>query len=228
MNNSLCARESCAARPDPGGGGPAGGRRTAASGLRLCSGCCREARANLIELPGIYDDCAAALLPQRNPTLQRVSGSRQAPGILLDEHAVTTRASILCLLASWSALVADERTVTRPTRRQPAALAAFLLRHLSWLLAHPAAADFADEICQATRSRRADGPAVAVVGLGQCVHDGCDGAMTAATPASDRTGPCEVRCAAGHTWRPSQWLQLHRRIQQIRETDPQRRPETTA
>jgi hypothetical protein len=191
-------------------------RRTADPGSRLCRPCGQQVKANLIDLPAVYDNCESALLPRRNPALQRVSGSRQATGILLDEEAITTRSGILGLLASWSALVADERAVTRPARRHPADLAAFLVRHLNWLLAHPAAADFAEEICRITRRAcRSDYThPVLNIDLGPCVHSGCGADMAATPPTRDGKSAREVRCTAGHAWQPHQWLQLFRQIQQ--------------
>jgi hypothetical protein len=224
MNTTLCVGHDCGGRPR--GTGP---RRTADPGSRLCISCGHEVKTNLTDLPAIYDNCESALLPRRNPALQRVSGSRQATGILLDEEAITTRAGILGLLASWSALVVDERAVTRPARRHPADLATFLLRHLNWLLAHPAAAEFADEICQTTRHacRSAYTQPVLNLDLGPCIHSGCGADMTATPPTRDGKSAREVRCNAGHAWQPHQWLQLFRHIHQnkrVRNTTLPQRP----
>ena len=211
MNILPCARQNC--------GGPrheARPRRSAAPGLRLCIACYHELKRNLIELPVIYDDCESTPLPQRNPILQRVSGTRQETGISLDEGAITTRSRILGFLASWCVLVADERAITKPTRRNPAELATFLIVHLNWLLAHPAAADFAEEICRTTTCARSSAytqPDLRV-DLGQCIHPGCDTNMITTPPTRDGNHSREVRCAAGHTWQPHQWLQLFHQIQQ--------------
>lgn len=203
MKTLLCVGHNC-------------GGAAAAPGLRLCGRCSHELQAILIELPMIYGDCESTPSPRRNPALQRVSGSRHTTGILLDDEAIATRSSILGFLASWSALVVEERAVTRPARRQPADLTAFLLIHLNWILAHPAAADFAEEILQVTtRACRAAYVRPALrIDLGQCIHPDCDAAMTTTPSSRGGKNAREVRCAAGHTWQPHQWLQLSRRIQQ--------------
>ncbi|MBC6456934.1 hypothetical protein [Actinomadura sp. HBU206391] len=222
MNTLLCVRQNC-------GSGPHATRfhRTAAPGLRLCTTCFHELKANLVELPEIYGDCESARPPQRNPTLQRVSGSRQTTGILLDEAAIATRSSILGFLASWSALVADERAVTKPTRRYPADLASFLISHLSWLLAHSAAADFAEEISQLTTRacRTAYTQPALRIDLGQCIHLDCNAAMTTTPPTRDGKRTREVRCTAGHTWQPHQWLQLFHQIERTKSTRSSTKPQ---
>lgn len=213
MTSALCVGHKCGNVPH--GTRP---RRTAAPGLRLCTTCYHDLKASLIELPGIYDDCESALHPRRNPTLQRVSGSRQSPGIRLDEGAITARSGIVGFLASWSALVADERSVHRPPHRSPDALADFLLTHLNWLLAHATAADFAAEIAELTRHARRSAytqPALRI-DLGQCIHADCNAAMTTSPSACDDRRTREVSCSAGHSWQPHQWLLLSRQIQQTR------------
>jgi hypothetical protein len=193
-------------------------RRTAAPGLRLCTTCYHDLKASLIELPEIYDDCESALHPRRNPTLQRVSGSRQSTGIRLDEGAITARSTIVGFLASWAGLVADERPAGKPAHRNPGALADFLLAHLNWLLAHPTAADFAEEIAKITHHARRSAytqPALRI-DLGQCIHSDCSAAMTTAPSTGDGRRTREVSCTAGHSWQPHQWLLLSRQIQQTR------------
>ncbi|MEW2517871.1 hypothetical protein [Actinacidiphila alni] len=194
-------------------------RRTAAPGLRLCTSCYHDLKANLLELPEIYDDCESVLHPRRNPTLQRVSGSRQSTGIRLDEAAITARSGIIGFLASWAALVADERAVRKPVRRQPEEMADFLVTHLDWLLAHATAADFAEEISEIThRARRSAYTQPALrMDLGQCIHSGCNAAMSTTPSARDGRRTREVSCTAGHSWQPHQWLLLSRQIQQTRQ-----------
>lgn len=205
MTAALCVGPRCL-------GSTEGGRfrRPAVPGLRLCAECRRAVRVGLAELPAIYADCESALVPRRNPTGPRVTGSRRSTGIDLDENTLTARTTILELLSSWSALVADERSVGRPARQDPTGLAAFLLTHLDWLQAHSAAGDFAEEVTRTVaRARRLayQGPAMRV-DLGECVLPDCGEAMT--TSPAGRGGPrsFEVRCEAGHSWPPHQWLRL--------------------
>jgi hypothetical protein len=213
MNSSLCVGQKCGSVPHG-----TRSRRTAAPGLRLCTSCYHDLKANLLELPEIYDDCESVLHPRRNPTLQRVSGSRQSTGIRLDEAAITARSCIMGFLASWAALVADERAVRRPVRRRPDEMADFLVVHLNWLLAHPTAGDFAAEISEiAHRARRSAYTQPALrMDLGQCIHSGCSADMTTAPSAPDGRRTREVSCTAGHSWQPHQWLLLSRQIQQTR------------
>jgi len=201
---------------------------SAAAGPRLCTACRHGVRANLIELPAIYEDCEAALLPRRNPALQRVSGSRPEIGIRLNEESTAARSSILSLLASWSALVADERAVSRPPHRHPAYLAAFLLDHLAWLLAHPAAGDFVEEVSATTaRARRAVHRGDPEIRLGTCITPGCNAVLTARQSTRDSGRTRTIVCNAGHIWQPHQWLQLSRRIGHARNTPGPRRRETS-
>ncbi|WP_171166000.1 hypothetical protein [Streptomyces sp. I05A-00742] len=180
------------------------------------------------ELPEIYADCEAALLPRRQSLLRPVGcGTRRTSGPPLDEEAMATRSDILGILSSWAALVADERKTGAP-RRRPDALAAFLLTHLNWLLAHTAAKDFMEEILDTTENARRSAcvkASLATVRLGRCVLPGCEEPLSPA-PASDRaagnrkTGEhrntTHVRCAAGHTWLPHQWLELLRELRKSR------------
>jgi hypothetical protein len=213
MDYSLCVGQRCGRRPNL-----TRTRHVAAAGSRLCGDCGHDLRASLLELPGIYADCESALLPRRNSSLQRVSGSRHTSGILIDDEAITTRSSILSFLASWSALVADERAVAKPARRDPGELTKFLVKHLSWLLAHPAAGDLAEEVGQLTAHARrsADTPPALRLELGECIHPNCDATMSTASGGREGRRSREVRCAAGHAWQPHQWLRLFHQIQQTR------------
>ncbi|MFC8846781.1 MULTISPECIES: hypothetical protein [unclassified Micromonospora] len=125
-----------------------------------------------------------------------------------------TRSTILGVLGCWAGLVVDERRVVAPARTA-IGLANFLLRHLRWLAAHPAAGEFSDETARLVRSaRRAAYPSqVRQVVLGVCVEPGCDGQLTALLRPGDPTRT-EIRCRkdAGHRWADHQWLELSRRM----------------
>jgi hypothetical protein len=175
----------------------------------------------LTDLPAIYAECESALVARKGALQQRVSGSRMARGIALEEDAVVARADILRVLSGWASLVADEQALPRPQRRLAGDLAWFLLANLDWLRSHPAGPDFADEILEVSRRaervvNRSGGPQV---DLGSCIHTDCDAPLTLAeaaasgrTAGSGRTAVAEIRCTSGHTWPPSQWLYLARRI----------------
>ncbi|WP_116026037.1 hypothetical protein [Thermomonospora umbrina] len=149
---------------------------------------------------------------------ERVSGGRRGDGLRLNEEAVAARSAVLSVLACWSAMVADERRVTRPARREATELAGFLAVHLDWLLAHQAAADFAEEILRAAaKARRAAHSAVLPeMDLGPCPHTGCTGVMSAMGYSRGNGRGHDVRCDAGHVWLPHQWLKLSRQIEGTR------------
>jgi hypothetical protein len=186
--------------------------RRPAADPQFCRTCYHEVSSGLEKLPGDYADWAdEAVLPRRHPARQRVSGSRTSTGIVLDDESMESRSGILSFLVSWSALVADERDVPGPDGRTPGMLADFLLRHLTWLLEHLAVEDFVLELEQlpvhAGDAIRPD--PTSQVELGQCVHAGCVAAMATSPVHAKRS---EVRCDAGHSWPPHQWLQLWRTL----------------
>ncbi|MBZ4322236.1 hypothetical protein [Streptomyces huiliensis] len=213
---------------EPRASGPSGTRATACSTghhtlphrrpgtPRPCPSCRSALRICLGELPEIYADCEAALLPRRQGPLRPVGGPRRPSGPPLDEGAMATRSRILGTLSSWAALVADERGAGAP-RRRPAELAAFLLVHLDWLLCHAAAGDFVEELLDTADHARRSAyvkPSLAK-DLGRCVHPGCERPLSP-VPAAGTKGVGQVRCAAGHTWLPHQWLALMRNLRRER------------
>lgn len=177
-------------------------------------------RRELAELPGLYLRCESMLVRFPPALAQRVAGGGTT-GLVLDEGVTSVRSDILCVLASWSGLVADERFVGRPGR-DVGEMAAFLVRHLDWLLAHQAGACFAAELVGVAGFAREVCGSGSGAGreLGRCVEDGCEQVMVAG-PGSSGSGSAgsagsaglEVRCGAGHAWGPRQWLRLARQIQ---------------
>lgn len=188
-------------------------RRVAEDRLPVCRACRERLRRELTELPELYRTCESLLVRYPRAFAQRLAGS-PAAGLSLHEPATNARRDIVAVLASWCALVADERLgVARPGCRDVSVLAAFLTAHVDWLLAHPAGSCFAEElvaVAAAARevSRTGPAPALPDVELGQCVEEGCDNNMIAARSADGRSSSVEVRCAAGHVWQAGQWLQL--------------------
>lgn len=192
---------SCRANPN---------RNGTATASQSCTGCGRRAEQALQELPRLHRECEAALLPRATGLRQKVSGSVPS-GIALNETAVQARADIVAVLASWSALVVGERQVRAPGSRSVDHLSAFLVRHLDWLLAHPAAADLVAEVTAlADSARRATHPGPASLNLGRCVRPGCTG--TVYSTRRPHEGP-QVRCEAGHDWPSNQWLLLAKRME---------------
>ncbi|WP_285689895.1 hypothetical protein [Actinoplanes sp. NBRC 103695] len=173
-------------------------------------------RGLLAELPHVYRSCEAALARRPQPlTSERVSGSR-APSLPINEHAMAARTELLEVVAAWSALVADEFRQPRPRSRTIEELSLFLTRRLPLLLAHPAADDFTSELYTVARNARrvAHGDTGRHRTVGRCTHAGCESEVTVRMSVGD-PAPQHVRCEAGHTWPPQQWLHL---VSQLRAT----------
>ena len=175
-------------------------------GLTVCTECRDLAEENLLELPQLYDMCAYMLDVRPPRQRERVSGHRPH-GIVLRDAVVSIRSDILGVLASWCGLVAGERGVPGPDELSIPRLSTFVLIHFGWLTAHPAGADFTDELAAlADRARAVLTPEPAAeMSLGPCPRPGCGWTLRA-----EGHPPKWIRCEAGHEWPPSQWLQLMR------------------
>jgi hypothetical protein len=147
---------------------------------------------------------------------QRVSGTRGAGGIRLDETLMQLRSEISAFLASWAALVVDERGAAGRVGSSPARMAGFLVDHLEWLLAHPAADDFLAELADVTeRARAACGaPAAPQLALGECILPDCEATLSGG--AGHGSSGAVVRCAAGHSWEPRHWLEVMAHLRRAR------------
>ncbi len=182
----------------------------ARTGSPLCGGCRTDLVRTLRRLPSLYDQCETMLVPRQRREVGRVRGG--LPGSApLNEDAVTARSTILGTLASWSGLVRDERPAPVPVRRDAARLAEFLLSHLEWLAAHPAAGDLREEVgeaaAQADRVLHADGEKR--LELGKCDKHGCAGTVYATLQGGGGPSAGLVRCDDGHALRPHEWLLVH-------------------
>lgn len=175
-------------------------------GLAVCAGCRDQAEKNLVELPQLYDMCAHVLDVRPAKPQERVSGSRPH-GIVLRDAVVRIRSDIAGVLTSWCGLVAAERGVPRPGDLSISRLSTYVLVHFGWLTAHPAGADFTDELAAlADRARAVLAPEPATEpSLGPCLRPGCDWTLRA-----DEHPPKRIRCEAGHEWPPEKWLLLQR------------------
>lgn len=172
--------------------------------LAICVECRDQAEENLVELPQLYDMCAYMLDVRPQKPQERVSGHRPQ-GIVLRDAVVNIRSDILGVLASWCGLVASERGVPGPDELSIPRLSTFVLVHFGWLTAHPAGADFTDELAAlADRARAVLTPEPAPgMPLGPCPHPGCGWTLRA-----DGNPPKRICCEGGHEWPPSQWLLL--------------------
>ncbi len=182
-------------------------------GPRLCAACRTVLTGRLASLPQLYQACELALeIPRQHP-LTLVRGRRSA-GISLDDRTLAVRSDTIRVLCSWCELIVDERGVSGPAALDVRTLIAYLQAHLDWLAAHTAAADFADEIAALVADvKNVLNPAQGrTIELGPCTVDGCERLVRASISTGIQRSAPQVRCDAGHTWRPRQWLDLRRRL----------------
>jgi hypothetical protein len=187
----------------------------------LCSGCQKRLADLLREIPTLYSQCESQLVNSRRGGLERIRGG-DVSGIALRDEPASARTHIVSVLASWAALVADERPVaTRPPRVVPD-LAGFLLTHLAWLAAHPAVGDAVDEFLELVDEARAalgQGGPVGIE-LGSCSRPGCEHPIRAVADPSQGLAGRHVCCGAGHVVPPHEWLMLRHGIDRRRRTLP--------
>lgn len=185
------------------------GRGEISGGAQLCSRCRNLLASRLCSLPGLYRACEQALEVSRYHSIRFVRGRRPS-GICLDERTLAARDETIRVLASWCQMIVAERGVTGPGDLGIASLTAFLRAHFAWLTVHPAAADFAEEIAGlADGAGEALDPASArAIDLGECIEDGCERMVRAGVQPVHQGAAPLVRCEAGHTWPPHQWLRL--------------------
>jgi hypothetical protein len=177
------------------------------AGSRLCPTCRLRLAHDLRRLPRLYDECGQLLTGVDRPR-DRTSGG-PLPGMAFNTAAADARSAILSILRSWAALVIEERSAGAP-RDTPEGIAAFLLRHSDWLVAHRAAGELSDEVTQCVRqARRVIDPAPRhQTPVGACVEPDCPGMLTAAARRKGAESAVEVRCDSdpAHRWSGQEWL----------------------
>jgi hypothetical protein len=175
---------------------------------RLCGDCLDVLRARVARLPDLHRACGELLTGVRRAPVGRVTG-RGAGGLSLNGAAVSARADILAVAASWAGLIADERRVAVRPSRQVTDLSRFLLSNLDWLARHPAADDAAAEFARVVAAAKAvlDPENARRVDLGNCDVPGCSGTLRAIF-GGRASG---VSCDRGHARRASEWLSMARR-----------------
>ncbi len=191
-------------------------------GVRLCRSCKDWVRRDLAEMPGLYRECEELLVTAPSRELrERISG-RRVRTMPFNTAVATVRSEILGTLASWSGLVVSERRIASRPRRTAADLSSFLVRHLDWLAAHPAAGDFAHEVrTTASTARMSTKPAPStLIELGPCTQPGCDQVIHASVQQSGDRTVHQVGCAAGHQWETHQWLLLAHQLRQLQTASP--------
>lgn len=189
--------------------------RVPLKGTRLCADCTRALAIDLTALPGLHNQCGRLLGGSGSrPPMTRTTGG-PLPGLPFNTSAADTRAAILALTASWSGLVVEERRIAPPPRAV-SDLARFLLRHLPWLAAHPAAPELSREITETVRAARqvADPKPLRRVRAGDCVEPGCHGSLTALVRSGGPRLSAEVVCSAqsAHRWPTQEWTRLSSRL----------------
>lgn len=182
-------------------------------GIRLCTSCRNLLAGRLASVPRLYRACEQALEVRRQHSIRVVRG-RRPTGICLDYLTVAVRSDTICLLSSWCELIVDERGVTGPDDLDVSTLTSFLQAHLDWLATHAVAADFAHEIADlaADASRTLNPVQVRTINLGLCTRDGCGRMIRASISTVSQGSIPQVRCGAGHTWQPRQWLDLRHQL----------------
>lgn len=154
------------------------------AGFRLCGPCGQGVARELLSLPALYRDRGAG-----------------PPEGSLAEEVVRVRADIVDILSSWCSLVVCERGGIAPATPTVEDMVVFLDMNVAWLAKHDAAGDFAVEVRElATAARGVTRGEV----LGVCDRGGCGLEVMA--------GGADVRCAAGHEWRPAEWLSMGKRV----------------
>lgn len=181
----------------------------ATAGSGLCPPCRRRVRAELVDLPRLYLETEHRLGSPYRMGVERVSGSKTV-GIVLSDSVMETREQVVSGLASWAALVADQRALT-PPHREIRELAAFLLRNLDWLARHEAVGDLTAELTELTVAARiaAYRESSRHFRLGPCAHHSCEQPVLATVTATESTDDCLVACLAGHEWPMHRWIELN-------------------
>jgi hypothetical protein len=219
MGKTLCTAPACVSdRP-----------RLALPGVKICVLCRDKLSNDLLGLPKLYDGCEDALTFEKRGMTPRVSGWRPT-GISLDETAMRVRSDMIGVLSSWAVMIVEELDAKSPNLAGIWQLSTFLMIHFDWLLNHPAAADFAEEITDLTKAAHdviQPEPGVKL-DIGPCTHPGCGHTVCATIHGEQEFSPSQVSCDAGHVLRPDQWLLHTRRIRRAKRVLTQESPRRAA
>ncbi|WP_326822022.1 hypothetical protein [Streptosporangium sp. NBC_01756] len=144
------------------------GLREAVARRLTCAGCLNRLRRDLGAMGSIAQWLALHLAPGRSGNGDPVSGSREAAvPIRLDIFAMLSPApeavvdvygdqigppSIPAVLASWAAVLIEERRLAGPADAEVATVAAWLLRHLEWAASQEWITEMMREIAHLRRS----------------------------------------------------------------------------
>jgi hypothetical protein len=239
----FCAKPNCRAfgrhLPDCAGEDCRGCQpRPAADGVLLCQVDQERIGTDATTIADIYDELAYSVMPSGNGQGQPIGRSSDGPPAPRDK-VVNIRTEIRHVLASWCRLVGEERGHQLPAD-EVSAMGAYVAKHATWLAAHGAAGEVAEEL--SSLRRRAWSVAypngTRVMEIGPCPqvvvmqHD-CEGQpVPPHHPACVRAEPCpgtlraimrprdegllpsEVVCDTDpqHRWSSSEWRQLDRLV----------------
>ncbi|MFD4659814.1 hypothetical protein ACFWP2_29775 [Kitasatospora sp. NPDC058444] len=196
-----CASSRCAPPPTAG-------PRTPSAAARLCADCVDLLRANLRRLLDAYRESDHALTPTTPRSGVRVGGTKTAKGIVLDQRAMDLRSRMTETLASWARLVVDETRSPGPRHHGVVSLVDFLRQNIEWLAAHPAAADFDEEVRQLLEScRTVLGPTLERrTPIGVCPEADCHSTLHVIRQADAAARHSSIACDSGHVLPPQEWL----------------------
>lgn len=226
----FCVKPSCRAfgrhLPDCDGQDCRGCQpRPAADGLRLCLVDVERLATDATTIADLYDELAYSVMPSGNGHGQPIGRSSDGPPVPRDK-VVAIRTEIRLILGGWCRLVGEERGIQLPAD-EVSAMGAYVAKHATWLAAHGAADDVADEL--GSLRRRAwsiaypNGTRVGEVGHCPLWVDvtieveawrQCPGTLRAIMRPADVLLPSEVVCDtdATHRWASTQWRQLDRLV----------------
>jgi len=208
--------------------------RPAADGLLLCQVDLERVATDVTTTADLYDELAYSVMPSGGTSGQPIGRSSEGPPVPRDK-VVAIRTEIRHVLVSVCRMVGEERGVQLPAD-EVSAMGAYVAKHATWLAAHGAAGEVADEL--GSLRRRAWSIAypngTKVVPVGPCPRSphhaleelphGFIGpprlVMVAGTlraimrPRDEGLLPSEVVCDADpeHRWASSEWRQLDRLV----------------
>jgi hypothetical protein len=189
--------------------------RTAADGLRVCRGCFDRLERAVAESPALYAACEAALASSTGATEERVT-HRRDPGLVLSEAALRARGAIRAQLVATVRMVVEERGLSRWPADNVPSMATWLLAHVTWLAAHPAAEDWVAEWTglRSTARSAAYPSGTRRVDLEGCPEPSCPGVLVAWLRRDGDTLPSVIACTddSEHVWEPHEWQALGRRL----------------
>lgn len=144
----------------------------------VCPHCAAGLRLDLADIPDLDHELDVTAYGQARMTVGNAGGGHSSDKPLpLNLGADTHGRALKSVLASWVALIADQRGLPSPLDGLPT-MSRWMLGHIEWIRHHPAGADAVAEIREAVRdARRAIDRPQERVYAGSC--DACAGPLYA-------------------------------------------------